>query len=97
MKSIDIFSVYKINGKIKQWKKMFPSLNINRTYVPSENSYVIFKYNRINVEYPIEAVAGAQKGFIEGWINKPFSNSKIFQIEEFESKLKEMNEKANNS
>mgnify|MGYP003167452001 FL=1 len=41
----------------------------------------------IQVLQPIEAVKGAQKGFIEGFINKQFNSNRIFQPIEFEYEI----------
>jgi len=45
METIKIYSVYKINSLIKQWEKRYSSLLIERIYIPSEDCYVIFRYN----------------------------------------------------
>lgn len=85
---IRIFSIYKINRELKQWKKKYPQYQIEELEYPTKDCYVIYKYGtRNNVLQPIEAVKGAQKGFIEGFINKQFNSNRIFQPIEFEYEI----------
>jgi hypothetical protein len=91
MKEIRIFSVYRISQDIKRWKKRFQYLNII-TDVPSDDCYVIFKQLSSNIGYPIEALIGAQRGFVEGWINKRIHLSQIYQPSTFEVQLEIWNE-----
>lgn len=94
METIRVYSVYKIDSLIKQWRTKFPLLSIDRIYIPSEDCYVIYKYGtKKNIEFPLEAVIGAQKGFVTGWIKKPFNDNRIFQPTEFEAKLQELTSK----
>jgi hypothetical protein len=92
MEAIEIFSVYKIDGLIKRWRKEFPSLSIRRIETPTSDCYILFKYGSVkNIRYPFEAIYGAQKGFIEGWI-KECDSKKILQPEELEAELRKIAE-----
>ena len=45
MRTIEIFSVYKIDSFIKKWRKAFPTLSIQKVDEPTSNCYVLFKYD----------------------------------------------------
>lgn len=88
MARIKIFSIYKINRELKQWKKKYPQHQIEILDYPAKDCYVIYKYNTVNnILQPIEAIMGAQKGFVEGFINKSFNLNRIFQPLEFEYEI----------
>lgn len=71
MRTIEIFSVYKIDSFIKKWRKAFPTLSIQKVDEPTSNCYVLFKYDtNKTMRFPFEAIHGAHKGFIEGWIKE---------------------------
>lgn len=81
MRTIEIFSVYKIDSFIKKWRKAFPTLSIQKVDEPTSNCYVLFKYDtNKTMRFPFEAIHGAHKGFIEGWI-KECNPQKILQPE----------------
>ena len=95
MRTIEIFSVYKIDSFIKKWRKAFPTLSIQKVDEPTSNCYVLFKYDtNKTMRCPFEAIHGAHKGFIEGWI-KECNPQKILQPEELEHELRKL-EKENN-
>lgn len=86
---IEIFSIHKINRLIKHLRNKYELLTIRRTYSPSINSYVIFRIDKSNIDYPIECVIGSMKGFVEAWIHEDFDVKRIMQEVEFESMLDE--------
>ena len=91
--SIKVFSLEKIDRDIKRWNKMFPEVTIERCYIPSDYCYTLFKYEKMPwFNYPLEAVIGSQKGFVEGWIGKENSIEKVFRTIEVENILKELHE-----
>ncbi len=92
MEKVEIYSKCKLDNQIKQWRKKFPLLSIERINIPTEDCYVVFEYlsNKTNCNNPFEAAINAQKGFIEGWIKKPFNKNRIFQPTEFEGYLQEL-------
>lgn len=95
MRTIEIFSVYKIDSFIKKWRKAFPTLSIQKVDEPTSNCYVLFKYDtNKTMRFPFEAIHGAHKGFIEGWI-KECNPQKTLQPEELEHELRKI-EKENN-
>ena len=62
MRTIEIFSVYKIDSFIKKWRKAFPTLSIQKVDEPTSNCYVLFKYDtNKTMRFPFEAIHGAHK------------------------------------
>lgn len=86
MGKIKIFSVYNIDNIVAGWRRNYPEYEIERLTIPTKDCYVIFKYNLKNsAHHPIDAIIGAQRGYVEGFIKKEFSTTQIFTPMEFEN------------
>lgn len=86
MERILIFSVYKIERELRIWRSKYPQYEIINCASPSEDCYVIFKLDlKSNAHHPNNALIGAQRGYVESFIKKPFSADRIFTPIEFEN------------
>jgi len=86
MERIKIFSVDNIKRNIEGWIKRYPNYEFVELEMPSKDCYVLFKHDLKKLSYhPIDAIIGAHRGYVEGLLNKPFSNNQIFTPMEFEN------------